>query len=185
MTAYELVAEVPWSLTLDEDAVFAVLPEVRRTLVRNAAEVIDDVLLNADRTATNGINADGGTLQTSTAGKAHFLIGFDGLVHLPLVDNTGQSVSQADEISSAAYLNLLKKLGKYGLSQSETVFVTDVATFTSELGFGLGRDGGQAGSEGDDPERTAGVDLRSSVGREWPNASCGRGRQGDERRQHV
>ena len=135
LTAYELVAEVPWSLTLDEDAVFAVLPEVRRTLVRNAAEVIDDVLLNADRTATNGINADGGTLQTSTAGKAHFLIGFDGLVHLPLVDNTGQSVSQADEISSAAYLNLLKKLGKYGLSQSETVFVTDVATFTSSLGL--------------------------------------------------
>ena len=135
LTAYELVAEVPWSLTLDEDAVFAVLPEVRRTLVRNAAEVIDDVLLNADRTAANGINADGATLQTSTAGKAHFLMGFDGLLHLPLVDNTGQGVSQADDISSAAYLNLLKKLGKYGLSQSETVFVTDVATFTSSLGL--------------------------------------------------
>ena len=57
LTAHELVAEVPWSLTLEEDAVFAVLPEVRRTLVRNAAEVIDDVLLNADRTPGNGINS--------------------------------------------------------------------------------------------------------------------------------
>ena len=60
LTAHELVAEVPWSLTLEEDAVFAVLPEVRRTLVRNAAEVIDDVLLNADTTTANGINADDG-----------------------------------------------------------------------------------------------------------------------------
>ena len=135
MTAYELVADVPWSLTLDEDAVFAVLPEVRRTLVRNAAEVIDDVLLNADRTAANGINADGETLETSTAGKAQFLIGFDGLIHLPLVDNTAQGISQLEGVTSGAYLGLLKKLGKYGLSQTETVFVTDVATFVRSLGL--------------------------------------------------
>ena len=50
LTAYELVAEVPWSLTLDEDAVIAMAAEVRSTLVRNAVEVIDDVLLNADTT---------------------------------------------------------------------------------------------------------------------------------------
>ena len=48
LTAYELVAEVPWSLTLDEDAVIAMSGEVRSSLVRNAVEVIDDVLLNAD-----------------------------------------------------------------------------------------------------------------------------------------
>ncbi len=135
LTAYELVAEVPWSLTLDEDAVFAVLPEVRRTLVRNAAEVIDDVLLNADQTTEDGINADGATLTTSSAGNAHFLIGFDGLIHLPLVDNTNQGISLANPVSASAYLNLLKKLGKYGLSQSETVFITDVATFTAGLGM--------------------------------------------------
>ena len=68
LTAHELVSEVPWSLTLDEDAVVAMLPEVRRTLVRQAAEVIDDVLLNADQTAQNGINADGATLTTASAG---------------------------------------------------------------------------------------------------------------------
>ena len=135
LTAYELVAEVPWSLTLDEDAVFAVLPEVRQTLIRNAAEVIDDVLLNADQTATNSINADGGTVSATSPGMAHFLIGFDGLLHLPLVDNTGQSMSLAGNILSSAYLSALKKLGKYGLSQSETVFITDVATFTASLGL--------------------------------------------------
>ncbi len=136
LTAYELVAEVPWSLTLDEDAVFAVLPEVRRTLVRNAAEVIDDVLLNADGTTENGINSDGAAITTSTAGKAQYLIGFDGLLHLPLVDNPSQSVAHGDSITMAAYLDLLKKLGKYGVSASDTVYVTDVATFVSSLGLG-------------------------------------------------
>ncbi len=135
LTAYELVAEVPWSLTLDEDAVFAVLPEVRRTLVRNAAEVIDDVLLNADKTGANSINGDGATITTSTAGKAQYLIGFDGLLHLPLVENPSQSAAHGDSITTAAYLDLLKKLGKYGVSASDTVYVTDVATFVSNLGL--------------------------------------------------
>ena len=135
LTAHELVAEVPWSLTLDEDAVFAVLPEVRRTLVQNAAEVIDDVLLNADQTGANSINADAATITASTAGMAHFLVGFDGLLHLPLVDNTGQSKSLGTKISAEAYLNLLKQLGKYGVNARDTVFITDVATFVSSLGI--------------------------------------------------
>lgn len=53
LSSYELVGQVPWSLTLDEDSVVAMAPEVRVSLVRNAAEVIDDVLLNADTTTTN------------------------------------------------------------------------------------------------------------------------------------
>ena len=52
LSAYELVGQVPWSLTLDEDAIIAMAQEVRSSLVRNAAEVIDDLLLNADTTAT-------------------------------------------------------------------------------------------------------------------------------------
>ncbi len=135
LTAHELVAEVPWSLTIDEDAVFAVLPEVRRTLVRNAAEVIDDVLLNADMTGANSINADEATITSSTAGKAHFMIGFDGLLHLPLMDNTGQATAIGADANAATYLDLLKKLGKYGVNARDTVFITDVATFVSSLGI--------------------------------------------------
>ncbi|MBM3957698.1 MAG: phage major capsid protein, partial [Gemmatimonadetes bacterium] len=133
LTAYELVAEVPWSLTLEEDAVIAMLPEVRRTLVRNAAEVIDDVLLNGDTTATNNINADGATIATTTPGKAHWLIGFDGLLHLPLVDNTGQANNLNGAVTAAAYNTLLKMLGKYGVRNNEAVFITDVNTFLTSL----------------------------------------------------
>ena len=133
LTAHELVAEVPWSLSLEEDAVVAMLPEVRRTLVRNAAEVIDDVLLNGDTTGTNNINADGAAITATTPGKAHWLIGFDGLVHLPLVDNTGQANNLNGAITAAAYNSLLKMLGKYGVRNNEAVFVTDVNTFLTSL----------------------------------------------------
>ncbi len=133
LTAHELVAEVPWSLTLEEDAVIAMLPEVRRTLVRNAAEVIDDVLLNGDTSATNGINSDGATITNTTPGKAHWLVGFDGLLHLPLIDNTSQANNLNGSVTAATYNQALKLLGKYGVRNNEAVFITDVNTYLSSL----------------------------------------------------
>ncbi|NQW16760.1 MAG: phage major capsid protein [Chloroflexi bacterium] len=135
LTAYELVAEVPWSLALDEDSVIAMLPEVRRTLIRNAAEVIDDVVLNGDRTTTNNINGDGATIAATDPGKAQWLVGFDGLLHLPLVDNTAQSNNLNGAVSAGAYNQGLRLLGKYGVRTSESVFITDVNTFLSSLGM--------------------------------------------------
>ena len=134
LTAYELVAEVPWSLTLEEDAVIAMAAEVRSTLVRNAVEVIDDVLLNADKTLTNNINADGATIAASTAGKAHWLLGFDGLLHLPLVDNTSQGNNHAAAPSAAMFNDVRGLLGKYGVRPSELAYVADVGTYIKALG---------------------------------------------------
>lgn len=85
LTAYDLVAEVPWSYDLDEDAVIAMMEELRQGLLRNAREVIDDVILNGDTTTTNNINAAGATIANTDAGKGQWLLGFDGLLHLPLV----------------------------------------------------------------------------------------------------
>ncbi len=133
LTAHELVAEVPWSLTLEEDAVIAMLPEVRRTLVRNASEVIDDVLLNGDRTASGGINSEGGTIRRTEPGKAQWLVGFDGLLHLPLVDNVSQGNDLGGGVTAGAYSQLLKLLGKYGVRSNESVFVTDVNTYLTSL----------------------------------------------------
>ena len=62
------------------DAIIAMASEVRASLVRNAAEIIDDLLLNADTTATNNINAYGATISASDSGKGHWLIGFDGIL---------------------------------------------------------------------------------------------------------
>ena len=133
LTAYELVAEVPWSYDLDEDAVIAMMEELRRSLLRNAREVIDDVILNGDATTTNNINADGAAISTSTAGKGHWLLGFDGLLHLPLVDNTSQANNHNAVVSDDMFNEVRSKLGKYGVRPSEVVYITDVNTFIRSL----------------------------------------------------
>ncbi len=136
LTAYELVAEVLWSYDLDEDAVIAMMEELRRSLLRNAREVIDDVILNGDTTATNNINADGATIAATDAGKGQWLLGFDGLLHLPLVDNTSQANNHAGAVSDDMFNEVRSKLGKYGVRPSEVVYITDVNTFIRSLGVG-------------------------------------------------
>ena len=129
LTAYELVGQVPYSFTLEEDGVIAMLPEIRAGLVRNVAEVLDDIILNADKSTTNNINADGATISASTAGKAHWLLGYDGILHLPLVDNTEQANNHNAAVSDDMFNELRAKLGKYGARPSQLAWVMDVNTF--------------------------------------------------------
>ena len=136
LTAYELVAEVPWSYDLDEDAVIAMMEELRRGLLRNAREVIDDVLLNGDTNTTDNINADGATISTTDAGKGQWLVGFDGLLHLPLVDNTSQAVNHNGAVSDDMFNEIRSKLGKYGVRPSEVVYLCDVNTYIRSLSVG-------------------------------------------------
>ena len=114
MTAHELVGQVPYSFTLEEDAVIALLPEIRAGLVRNVAETLDDIILNADRSTLNNINADGATIAPGNAGKGHWLLGYDGIIHLPLVDNTTQSNDHGASVSDDMFNEVRAKLGKYG-----------------------------------------------------------------------
>ena len=133
MTAHELVAEVPWSYDLDEDAVIAMMDELRRSLLRNAHEVIDDVILNGDTTTQNNINADGATIAATTAASGHFLIGFDGLLHLPLVDNTAMANDHNAAVSADMFNEIRGKLGKYGVRPSDLAYIMDVNTYIKSL----------------------------------------------------
>ena len=135
LTAHELVGMVPWAYELDEDAVIAMMQEVRSTLMRNVAQVLDDMLLNADTSPTTNLNYDGGTLTTTTTGKAHYLVGFDGLVHLPLVDNTAMRNNHNAAVSADMFNELRRKMGKYGLRPSELAYVTDVNTYIAAQGI--------------------------------------------------
>ena len=131
LTAAELAAMIGWSYDLDEDAVIAVLPELRATLIRNAAEVLDDLVLNGDISddATN-INADGATAGSlsGSAGQDHYLV-FDGLIHIPLVDNTNQGNNHNGAVSDDMFNEVRAKLGKYGVRPSECAFVMDINTY--------------------------------------------------------
>ena len=129
LTAHELVGQVPYSFTLEEDSVVALLPEIRAGLVRNVAEVLDDIILNADTTGTNNINADGARITSGDAGKAHWLLGYDGIIHLPLVDNTAQRNNHGAAASDDMFNEIRTKLGRYGARPSQLVWVMDVNTF--------------------------------------------------------
>ena len=135
LTSSELAAMIGWAYDLDEDAVIAVLPELRATLVRNAAEVLDDVVLNGDISddGTN-INADGATADSlaGSAGLDHYLV-FDGLIHIPLVDNTNQGNDHGAAVSDDMFNEARAKLGKYGVRPSECAFVMDINTYIRSL----------------------------------------------------
>ena len=131
MTAYGLRTGVPFSDELEEDSVVAFIPELRRNLVRNAAEVIDDVLLNGDTTTTNNINADGVTIATNTAGKAHWLLGFNGMIHLPLLEaNATQRNAHSATVTADMFNEIHAKIGKYGIARrpGELVYLADINT---------------------------------------------------------
>ena len=121
------------SIEMDDKMMIAMMEELRRSLMRNAREVIDDVILNGDTTVTNNINADGATIANTDAGKGQWLLGFDGLLHLPLVDNTSQATDHNAAVSDDMFNEVRSKLGKYGVRPSETVYVTDVNTFIRAL----------------------------------------------------
>ena len=130
LTAHELIAQVPFSFTLEEDNVLpSLLGEIRASLVRNSAETLDDIILNADRTTTNNINADGAAISKSDAGKAHWLLGYDGLLHLPLVDNTSMSNNHGAAVSDDMFNEIRAKMGRYGVRPSELAWIMDVNTF--------------------------------------------------------
>ena len=130
LTARELVAQVPFSFTLEEDdALPSLLGEIRNSLVRNTAETLDDVILNADTTTTNNINADSATISATSAGKAHWLLGYDGIVHLPLVDNTGMAINHAAAADDDLFNKVRAKAGRYGVRPSELAWIMDVNTF--------------------------------------------------------
>ena len=136
LTAYELVSEVPWSYDLDEDAVIAMMEELRRGLMRNGAEVIDDVILNGDTATLNNINADGATIAATDAGKGHWLLGFDGIIKLPLLDNTSQLNSHDGGVTDNMFNEIRAKLGKYGARPGQLVYITDINTFIRSLSVG-------------------------------------------------
>ncbi len=138
LTAGGVKAVTAWSYELDEDSIIAMLPSVREVFVRNTAETIDDLLLQADSTATNSIVADGSTLAASSR---YLYGGGDGLLHLPLQDNTSQLVNQNAAISTAMFKNLLAKLGKYALNpaggnnatSADVVLISDLRTWLQAI----------------------------------------------------
>ena len=126
----ELLAEVNLSYQLTEDTIIPLIPEMRRTFARNAAETLDNVILNGDTTnaATGNINSD----DADPDDDAMYLI-WDGLRHLALVDNTSQVVNQAAAPDVDMFIDAGKKLGKYFAQPERCAFIMDIQTYLACL----------------------------------------------------
>lgn len=127
-TSTEQVAEVNWSYDLDEESVVAVLPTLRQELARSAADQADAFVLNADATdaATGNINLDDG----NPPDDSYYLSnGQDGIRHLYLVDNTGQSTDINSTLEDSELRAGIARLGKYAADPSRCCMVTDIETY--------------------------------------------------------
>ena len=136
-TVTELLAHIGWSYSLDEDAVVAMMPNVRANLSRRGSEIIDDFLLNADATATatGNINLDDAAPPDDTF---YLSAGQDGIRHQWLIDNTDMKTDNAAALTDAKIVTAMGTMGKYAADPQNLVIVTDIATY---LAGWLGLDG--------------------------------------------
>jgi HK97 family phage major capsid protein len=131
-TSTEQVSEVDWTYDLDEDSIIAVLPTLRADIQRDAAEQMDRFLMNADSTdaATGNINLDDADPDNT---NYYLTNGQDGLRHLYLVDNTGQSTDINTTLTDALLRAGIGRLGKYATDVSRLVLFCDPKTYVNAL----------------------------------------------------
>jgi hypothetical protein len=100
--AKKLGLQVPLSTEIEEDAIIAFIPQLRRQSERAMMNAIDNVILNADATTgTGNINYKGAN--TSAAPTAKFLYGGgDGMRHLPLITNTALAINASGNAPTLA-----------------------------------------------------------------------------------
>lgn len=132
LTSTEQVAEVDWSYDLDEDSVIAVLPTLKAEISRDGAEQADRFVLNADATnaGTGNINLD----DADPADDSYYLSnGQDGIRHLYLVDNTGQSTDVNSTLDDAEMRAGIGRLGKYAADVGRLAMFTDAETYVNGM----------------------------------------------------
>jgi HK97 family phage major capsid protein len=128
LTSTELITEQAWSYTYDEDAVIAGMPLVRSLVTRTGGEQMDSFILNADSTnaGTGNINLD----DADPPDDSYYLSdGQDGIRHLHLVDNTGQTTDCAGALTDAKLTTMLATMDKYAADPRQLAFVCDIGTY--------------------------------------------------------
>lgn len=135
LTAYELKAQVDVGDWLEQDAVIALIPQIRSTLVRNASGVIDEVVLNGDNTTgklnINYYDAAGSDIATDS----RFLIGFDGLIHYALTEHATAWKTSLGTLEIADFPTMIALLGKYAVKPANVGLIMDVWTWAKALGI--------------------------------------------------
>ncbi len=132
LTSTEQVIEIDWAYDLDEDAVIATLPTLRSMISRSGAEQMDKFLMNSDATdaGTGNINLDDAD---PDADMYYLTNGQDGLRHLYIVDNTGQSADINTTLTDALMRAGIGRLGKYSVDTGGLVMFVDPETYVNGM----------------------------------------------------
>ena len=131
--AKKLALRVGFSSELVEDAVVPALNIYRQQAARAIADAIDHVLLNGDATTagTGNINSNADAPNS----RAKYLA-FDGLRHLPLVDNTDNGLSAAAAPTLAKLRQTRFKMpARYAARPSDLAWLVDGGTYAALLGI--------------------------------------------------
>ena len=125
LTAKKIQADVTFSGETSEDSIIAIAPTVRATLVRKAAQEMDDLIVHGDTETggTGNVNSD----DTAPAAGSSYL-SLDGMRKFALVTNTAQVKQFAGAPTSTLYLNTRALLGKYGARPKELLMITGQST---------------------------------------------------------
>lgn len=131
--AKKFVIHQMWSGELEEDSIIPFLPFLRRQAALAIAHYSDSLILNGDTTNENtgNINLD----DANPADTKHYLA-FDGLRHVGLVDNTGNSKDAAGAVSYKLLRDQLTRMRDntrlfdwgHPVDPADVVYVTDPTT---------------------------------------------------------
>lgn len=122
-----------WSTELEEDSIIPFIPFLRRQAALAIAHYSDAAVLNGDTTnaATGNINLD-----DADPADTKYYLAFDGLRHIGLVDNTGNSKDAGGAVTFALLKGQLTrmrdaaKLIDWGhpVNPADVVYITDPTT---------------------------------------------------------
>lgn len=133
LVAHKIGARVPWAREQQEDSIIPFVPEIRRKMLRAMEDAIEYCVLHADTTTgTGNINKYDATVNATD--KDVWLLGFDGIAHIPLVDNTGNAYDVNGAPTVAALRTVRRLLAPELLNaMNELVYVVEPVTATKLL----------------------------------------------------
>lgn len=128
LTAAKMGAAVNYTGELEEDSLIPWVETLRMDLTKEAAEVLEHVIIDGDTAtgATTNINNIGGT-----PGATDVYLLFNGFRKLPLVTTTSNSRSVAAALSIADFLSTVKMMGTAGknaVDKRAVSFILDLPT---------------------------------------------------------
>ena len=128
LTAVKLMSEQDFSTETTEDSIIPVVPAIRASLVRRAAQTIDDLIVSGDTEtgATGNVNLDDAA---PTAGD--FFLALSGMRKFCITTNTGQVSNVAAALSTTNITTIRGLLGRYGAKPSDLRFVAGQATLNT------------------------------------------------------